>query len=73
MVNDNIAFVTNLCVLEKQVYVRSQSMKMKKCLQALMKKQVEDNLLACVASKWIRGSSVNARLQSIKNGEIPDG
>ena len=72
MVNENIAFVTNVCVLEKHVYVRTQSMKTKKCPQAMMKKQVEDNL-ACVASIWIGGSSVNARLQSIKNGEIPDG
>jgi hypothetical protein len=45
-------------------------MKTKKCPQALLKKQVEDNL-ACVASIWIGGSSVNARPQSIKNGEIP--
>ena len=58
MVNDSIAFVINVCVLEKHVNVRSQSMKMMKWPQALMKKQVEDNL-ACVASVWIGGSSVN--------------
>ena len=73
VVNDSFTLVTNVCVSEKQDNIRPEIMKTKKCPQALMKKQVEDNLLACVASKWIRGSSVNARLQSIKNGEIPDG
>ena len=57
-VSDNFAFVINMSVLEKHVNVRSQSMKMMKWPQALMKKQVEDNL-ACVASVWIGGSSVN--------------
>ena len=63
-----LLFVTNVCVLEKQVDVMSVS-KVKKCPQALTKKKVEDNL-GCVASILFGGSSVNARPQCMKNKDI---